>query len=110
MFDVAFSELVVIGIVALIVIGPERLPRVAKTLGLVIGRFQKMAQHFKEDLMREMPLEEMQEFKAIQTNLKTQSQKITEEITRQNQKLQDEIAQSLETLPKDFCGPPNKKM
>ena len=40
MFDIAFSEVVVIAVVALIVIGPERLPKVARTLGHMFGRLQ----------------------------------------------------------------------
>ena len=41
MFDVGFSELMVIGIVALVVIGPERLPKVARTAGLLLGRMRR---------------------------------------------------------------------
>ena len=43
MFDFAFSELALIGVVALVVIGPERLPRVARTAGVVVGRLQRYA-------------------------------------------------------------------
>ena len=106
MFDVAFSELVVIAVVALIVVGPERLPKVARTLGVLIGRFQKMAQSFKDDLAREIPLNEVQQIKA---DLENQTQKITDEITAQGRQTMAEIEESLETLPPDFCGPPQKK-
>ena len=106
MFDVAFSELVVIAVVALIVVGPERLPKVARTLGVLIGRFQKMAQSFKDDLAREIPLNEVQQIKA---DLENQTQKITDEITAQSRQTMAEIEESLETLPPDFCGPPQKK-
>ncbi|HLD09303.1 MAG TPA: Sec-independent protein translocase protein TatB, partial [Methylophilaceae bacterium] len=50
MFDVAFSELVVIAIVALIVIGPEKLPKVARTLGLLVGRLQRYVANVKSDI------------------------------------------------------------
>ena len=50
MFDVGFSEIVVIAVVALIVIGPERLPKVARTLGHLFGRMMAMAPR----LMREL--------------------------------------------------------
>ena len=43
MFDIGFSELMVIAVVALIVIGPERLPKVARTLGHLFGRMQRYA-------------------------------------------------------------------
>ena len=47
MFDIAFSELVVIAIVALIVIGPEKLPKVARALGAITGRMQKYMTQIK---------------------------------------------------------------
>jgi len=40
-FDIGFSEMVVCAVVALVVIGPERLPRVARTLGVLFGRLQR---------------------------------------------------------------------
>ena len=59
MFDIGFSELVVIGLVALIVIGPERLPRVARTLGHLMGRLQRYVADVKADINREIELEEL---------------------------------------------------
>ena len=43
MFDIAFSELLVIAVVALVVIGPEKLPKVARTVGTLMGRLQRYA-------------------------------------------------------------------
>ncbi|HEY8118343.1 MAG TPA: Sec-independent protein translocase protein TatB [Methylophilaceae bacterium] len=60
MFDVAFSELVVIAIVALIVIGPEKLPKVARTLGALAGRMQRYVSSVKADIEREMQYEDLQ--------------------------------------------------
>lgn len=59
MFDIGFSELVVIGVVALIVIGPERLPKVARTAGHLLGRFQRYAASVKSDISREMQMDEL---------------------------------------------------
>ena len=59
MFDVAFSEILVIAVVALIVIGPEKLPKVARTLGLLTGRLQRYVSAVKTDIEREMRLEDM---------------------------------------------------
>jgi sec-independent protein translocase protein TatB len=59
MFDIGFSELLVIAVVALIVIGPERLPRVARTLGHLFGRMQRYVNDVKADISREMELEEL---------------------------------------------------
>jgi len=59
MFDVGFSEILVILIVALVVIGPEKLPKVARTLGLLTGRMQRYAANLKADVERELRNEEV---------------------------------------------------
>ena len=59
MFDIGFSEIVVIGVVALVVIGPERLPKTARTLGHLFGRLQRYVNDVKADINREMELEEL---------------------------------------------------
>ncbi len=63
MFDVGFSELVVIGLVALIVIGPERLPRVARTVGHLLGRLQRYVSDVKADINREIEIEELRKMR-----------------------------------------------
>lgn len=63
MFDVGYSELLVIGIVALVVIGPKDLPRVMRTVGQWVGRAKGMARHFRsgiDTMIREAELEEME--------------------------------------------------
>lgn len=60
MFDVSFSELMVIAVVALIVIGPEKLPKVARMLGHLTGRVQRYVANVKEDINREMQFEDLQ--------------------------------------------------
>jgi sec-independent protein translocase protein TatB len=63
MFDIGFSEIVVIGVVALIVIGPERLPKTARTLGHLFGRLQRYVNEVKADINREMELDELRRLK-----------------------------------------------
>ena len=58
MFDIAFSELVVIFLVALVVIGPERLPKVARAAGHLWGRMQRYVQGVKNDIANDMAIEE----------------------------------------------------
>lgn len=59
MFDIGFSELLIIAVVALIVIGPERLPKVARTMGHLFGRLQRYVSQVKSDINREMELDEL---------------------------------------------------
>ena len=63
MFDIGYSELLVIAIVALVVIGPKDLPRAMRTVGHWVGRARGMARHFRsgiDTMMRESELEEME--------------------------------------------------
>ena len=64
MFDIGFSELLVIAVVALLVIGPERLPKVARTLGVMLGRMQRYVNDVKSDIHREMELDELKKLQA----------------------------------------------
>src|SRR6478672_13455360 len=63
MFDIGFSELLVIGVVALIVIGPQKLPRVARTVGHLLGRLQRYVADVKADINREIELEELRKMR-----------------------------------------------
>ena len=57
MFDFSFAELAVIMVAALIVIGPERLPKVARTMGHMWGRAQRYVNGVKADIERDMAVE-----------------------------------------------------
>ena len=63
MFDFAFSELVVILLVALVVIGPERLPKVARTAGHLWGRMQRYVHSVKSDIANDMVIEEAKQLR-----------------------------------------------
>lgn len=96
MFDIGFSELFVIGIVALIVIGPERLPKVARTAGHLFGRMQRYVNDVKSDISREMELDELRKMKTqfesaardVETSVNTQVNAISAEV----QAAHDELA------------------
>lgn len=59
MFEIGFWELVLIGVVALVVLGPERLPGAARTLGRWAGRARSYVKHFSSELEREASLQEL---------------------------------------------------
>lgn len=61
MLGIEFPELIVIAVVALIVIGPEHLPKVARTIGHLWGRAQRYINGIKADMSRDMALEELRE-------------------------------------------------
>lgn len=68
MFDVNLSELMVIAVVALVVIGPERLPKVARTAGLLLGRLQRYVGDVKADINREIQLDELKQLQKQMTD------------------------------------------
>ncbi|MDR0233437.1 MAG: Sec-independent protein translocase protein TatB [Zoogloeaceae bacterium] len=83
MFDISFSELLVIALVALIVIGPERLPRVARVAGLMLGRVRRYAQDFKQEIDREIELDELK--------------RLQEEVTRSARDLEASVRAEMES-------------
>jgi sec-independent protein translocase protein TatB len=61
MFDIGFLELVLVGIVALLVLGPERLPHAARMTGAFLGRMTRMVQSLRDEVEREVNIHEMQQ-------------------------------------------------
>lgn len=69
MFDVGFWELAVIMVVALLVVGPERLPRLARTVGLWVGKGRRFVQTVKADIDRELAADELKKTLAKQADI-----------------------------------------
>ena len=78
MFDIGFSEIVIVAVVALIVLGPERLPRAARTMGHLFGRLQRYVNDVKADINREMELEELRK---IQQEVKSAAQDLEQSVS-----------------------------
>ncbi len=98
MLDVSFSELVVVFIVALVVLGPERLPKAARLVGALIGKIRRTANDIKYEFNREIELQEMkQRIEALQKqsaqlleNSINHTSTIPEENKKQNEVIKDE--------------------
>ena len=101
MFDVGFSELIVIGIVALVVIGPERLPKVARTAGHLLGRLQRYVNDVKADISREMQLDEL---KKLQSEMQDSARNFEHGINTEIQAVQQIADQTAESV-KDAVSP-----
>ena len=69
MFDIGFWEMAFIGIIALIVIGPERLPAVARSVGLWVGKGRRMLNEVKTDVKREMKEYDVEQVRALKNEL-----------------------------------------
>jgi sec-independent protein translocase protein TatB len=121
MFDISFTEILVIAVVGLVVLGPERLPQVARTLGHLFGRAQRYVNDVKSDIQREMELEELRKLKtSVQDAARSIENTVREEIN-QFQELSDAEAKSItaatsvpplgiltETVAPDFPATPIK--
>jgi len=105
MFDVGFSELIVIALVALIVIGPERLPRVARTLGALLGRAQRYVNDVKADIQREVDLDEL---KSIRSTFQDAAKSVEQSVTQAGEELQsagESLNQSIAGVADAGAGP-----
>lgn len=95
MFDVSFAELLAIGVVALLVIGPERLPRVARTAGLLIGRLQRYAGSVKADIHREIQLDELHRLQQdVQESARTMEQSVNEQLASVEGSVKQSLAEA----------------
>jgi sec-independent protein translocase protein TatB len=88
MFDIGFFEICLIGIIALLVIGPEKLPRVARTAGLWLGRARGMVKTVKYEIDEQIRMEELK-----------QSMKQTQDVIQESvSKSADEVEKSFESI------------
>ncbi len=95
MFDIGFSEIVVIAVVALIVIGPERLPKAARTLGHLFGRLQRYVNDVKQDINREMELDELrklqEQVKSVARDIETSVSSAARDFEQSAQSVGEEL-------------------
>ncbi|MFY4256981.1 Sec-independent protein translocase protein TatB [Achromobacter xylosoxidans] len=106
MFDVSLTELMVIGVVALIVIGPERLPKVARTVGHLLGRAQRYVNDVKSDIQREIELDELRKFKS---EMETAAQDVQQSLNDTHNALQEPVQQfraELDEVAREASGKP----
>lgn len=107
MFDIGFSEMIVIAIVALVVIGPERLPRVARTAGLLLGRLQRYVSDVKSDINREIQLDELKRLQAeIEQSAHSVEHSLTSELRAVRQTAQGGTDELQATVAGEIPPPP----
>jgi len=108
MFDIGFSELMVIGVVALIVIGPEKLPRMARTVGHLAGRLQRYVSDVKADINREIELDELRK---MRDSMQEAASSFESTVQTEVHKTETELNKSVDDLNKAVETPaaPEKK-
>ena len=106
MFDISFTEILVIAAVALVIIGPERLPKVARTLGHLFGRAQRYVNDVKNDIQREMELEELKKWKtSVERAGRSIENTVRTEINQFQEAVEGEIESSTPAPFAPFSGP-----
>ncbi|MFJ5380407.1 Sec-independent protein translocase protein TatB [Cupriavidus sp. CER94] len=92
MIDLGISKLALIGAVALIVIGPERLPKVARTVGALVGRAQRYINDVKAEVSREVELEELRKMRTeFENAARDVEQTIHKEVNEHTQALNEAL-------------------
>ncbi len=79
MFDIGFSEMFLILVIALVVIGPERLPGVARKIGRFIGKARRSFEHLKREISSELDTEELNR-QLAKNNILDHSKKVTQDL------------------------------
>lgn len=97
MFDFSFSELMLIMVVALIVIGPERLPKVARTMGHLWGRAQRYVNGVKADIERDMAVEE---YRQLQQKIQAEAGALEQSVRQVKQTADQQVQQINEAVAK----------
>ncbi len=98
MFDIGFSELILIGVVALLVLGPDRLPGAARVAGLWLGRIKRSFNTIKEDVERELGADDIRRELRNEGILEKERKALKETADKANQMFSDK---PLENLLKD---------
>lgn len=99
MFDFGFGELMLVALVALIVIGPERLPKVARTVGHLLGRVQRYVSDVKSDISREMQLEDL---KKLQQQVEQQARDLEGSFRGQVQSFESDMNKTAAGIKNDL--------
>ncbi|MFT5644032.1 MAG: sec-independent protein translocase protein TatB [Janthinobacterium sp.] len=100
MIDLGLSKIAIIGVVALIVIGPEKLPKVARMVGSLYGRAQRYLNEVKSEVSREIELDEL---KSLQKEVQATAQSIKSEV-------ESSVAQNLAEIESDWRGEPHSSV
>lgn len=99
MFDFSFSELMVVGAVALVVIGPERLPKVARTVGHLLGRAQRYVSDVKGDIRRELELDELRK---MRTEMETAARNFETKVTTEANEMRSSVEETGRSIESSF--------
>lgn len=105
MFDLGLTKIAVIGVVALVVIGPERLPKVARTVGTLLGRAQRYLAEVKAEVNREMQIDEL---RAMRTHVQEAASSFESSVHGSLRQTEADLNSAFETSP--IASTPDEQM
>lgn len=106
MFDIAFSEMLIIAVIALLVIGPEKLPKVAKTVGHLLGKAQRYVSDVKSEINREMEIDELRK---LQAEMQTAARKVEGDVQTTLRDTKADLNKSVKSIEDDIAEMENSK-
>lgn len=102
MFDIGFPELLIVALIALVVLGPNRLPEAMRTLGLMFGRLRRTYMSARAEIEREIGMDEvrrelhnesiMREFKSIESGIKELDSEVEEAVSSLSKQGRDDLS------------------
>jgi len=101
MFDMGFTELVLIGIVGLVVIGPERLPGVARTAGKYFGKLRRFMSNVKADVESELRADELRDILSKQSDELESLKKVVDEVGKDVGNSVNQVQEAVKESPSD---------
>ncbi|KZY63732.1 hypothetical protein A3742_04755 [Oleiphilus sp. HI0071] len=101
MFDIGFLELIIVAVLALLILGPERLPKAAQTVGRWVGKARRMASTFSQEIDRQLEIETLRE------QLKEQGKSIN--INDDANKIHETVSHALAEASSSFEPEANKQ-
>ncbi len=108
MFDVGFWEFALIGVLALIILGPERLPEVARTAGKWIGKARRMVNELKADVKSEMDSTELNQLKNIGQDLKEAGETFKSKVESEAKSIDENVRKETSSMDKAITDALNK--
>lgn len=107
MIDLGLSKLALIGVVALVVIGPERLPKVARMAGTLFGRAQRYMNEVKSEVSREIELDELRK---MQAEVREAASSVEQSIAKNMSEIESDVHEGLVNPLVDTFAPENSEV
>jgi sec-independent protein translocase protein TatB len=102
MFDISFAQILIIALVAMIVIGPKRLPKTVRTLGLLLGRAQRYVSEIKSDIQREMELDELRKVQQSMQDIGKDIEKSVRSVVQETEKTVKQAEGSVQEMESEL--------